>query len=79
MSETQTSHEPAPDELARESADPAHHPDDTDGHDDHAHAGEALGPVDVRAWGALLLGVAAGLLVALCLVITTTLLAPAVS
>jgi hypothetical protein len=90
MSETETSHEPTPDELARESTPAGHHPGDiageahgpddhgdTDGHDDHAHAGEALGPVDVRAWGALALGVAAGLLVVLCLVITTTLLAPA--
>lgn len=64
MSTTQTSHEPSPDEVDHAT---------TDGHDDHA--GEALGPVDVRAWGALILGVAAGLVVALCLVITTTLLA----
>ena len=67
MSTTQTSHEPSPDELANATAD---------GHDDrHGHGGEALGPVDVQAWGALILGVAAGLVVALCLVITTTLLA----
>ena len=55
-----------------------HGPDDhgeTDGHDDHAHAEEALGPVDVQAWGALILGIAAGLLVVLCLVITTRVLA----
>lgn len=65
MSTTQTSHEPGPDELDNAT---------TDGHD-AAHGGEALGPVDVRAWGALILGVAAGLVVALCLVITTTLLA----
>jgi ABC-type nickel/cobalt efflux system permease component RcnA len=67
MSTTQASHEPSPDEVDHAT---------TDGHDaDHAHDGEALGPVDVRAWGALLLGVAAGLVIALCLVITTTLLA----
>ena len=41
--------------------------------DEHGHAGEALGPIDVRAWGALVIGVAAGLLVVLCLVITISL------
>ncbi len=35
------------------------------GHDDHAHAdGEALGCVDVTAWGAGAVGIAAGLIVA---------------
>ena len=43
---------------------------DTHGHDDHAHAEEALGPVDVAAWGAFAVGIAAGLLVTLCLVLT---------
>ncbi len=38
------------------------------GHDDHAHgSGEALGPIDVAAWGAGVLGIAGGLIVALCL------------
>ena len=82
MSTTQTSHEPSPAELDAHA--PAPHPSDAhaatghggDDHDDeHGHGGEALGPIDVRAWGALLLGIAAGLLVVLCLVITTTLLA----
>jgi hypothetical protein len=41
---------------------------DTHGHDDHAHGGDALGPVDVRAWGALLAGIALGLIVVLALV-----------
>jgi hypothetical protein len=80
---TQTSHEPTPDELEHAGTDRGHHPGDladephgpddhgeTHGHDDHAHAGEALGPVDVQAWGALVLGLAAGLVVALCLVIS---------
>jgi hypothetical protein len=72
---TQTSHEPTPDELeGHATTDPSHHPGDVAGEphgpDDHAHAGEALGPVDVQAWGALVLGVAAGLVVALCLVIS---------
>jgi hypothetical protein len=89
MSKTQPDHEPGPDEPGHapaahglhhpgDLADEAHGPDDhgeTHGHDDHAHAADALGPVDVRAWSALAIGVGAGLLVALCLIITTTLLA----
>ena len=80
---SQTSHEPTPDELEHAGTDRGHHPGDvageahgpddhgeTHGHDDHAHGADALGPVDVQAWGALALGVAAGLLVAACLVIT---------
>ncbi|HEY3163667.1 MAG TPA: hypothetical protein VGJ71_04870 [Candidatus Limnocylindrales bacterium] len=84
-------HEPSPDELAHATTGPElHHPGDladephgaddhgeTHGHDDHAHGAEALGPVDVMAWGALVVGVAAGLAVALCLVIATSLLTPA--
>jgi hypothetical protein len=72
MSQTHTTHEPGPDELAHVATDDA----PTDGHDDHPD-GERLGPVDVRAWGALGLGVAAGLLVAFCLLITTALLGTA--
>lgn len=35
-----------------------------DGDDDHAHGtGEALGPLDPRAWGAAALGIALGLAV----------------
>lgn len=80
---TETHHEPTPDELEHAGTDRGDHPGDisgethgaddhgeTDGHDDHAHGAEALGPVDVQAWGALVLGIAAGLVVALCLVIT---------
>ncbi|MEO7229308.1 MAG: hypothetical protein ABIZ30_01805 [Candidatus Limnocylindrales bacterium] len=38
------------------------------GHDDHAHGdGEALGPIDGTSWGAGLVGIAAGLVVALVL------------
>lgn len=33
------------------------------GHDDHAHGGDALGPVDVQAWTAALVGIALGLVV----------------
>ena len=90
MSDTQTSHEPSPDELEHGSADRGHHPGDvaaeahgpddhgdTDGHDDHAHGGETLGPIDVQAWGAFAIGVGAGLLVVLCLVVSLALLTPA--
>lgn len=86
MSTTQTGHEPSPDQLAGTASDRGHQPGDVPaeahgssdhgddhGHDDHAHGGEALGPVDARAWGALALGVAAGLVIALILVISTAL------
>jgi hypothetical protein len=45
----------------------------THGHDDHAHVAEAeaLGPVDVLAWGAGGLGIAAGLAVAVALALST--------
>ena len=36
---------------------------DTHGHDDHAHGGETLGPVNLQAWGAALVGIALGLVV----------------
>lgn len=90
MSTSQTSHEPTPDELHHAGTERRAHPGDvtgethgsddhgdTDGHDDHAHAdGEDLGPVDVERWGMFALGLAAGLLVAACLVITANLSAP---
>lgn len=89
---TETSHEPTSSELHRTEGREQHRPGDlpgeahgaddhgTDhGHDDHAHAGEALGPVDTARWGAFILGLAAGLLVALCLVLTVVVLgSPAV-
>ena len=38
---------------------------DGHGHDDHGHAdGDALGSVDLRAWGAGALGIVGGLIVA---------------
>jgi len=44
----------------------------THGHDDHAHgADEALGPLDLRAWGAGALGIVLGLLVVGALLIAT--------
>jgi hypothetical protein len=44
----------------------SHHEDGHGGgHDDgHGHDAEPLGPIDVKAWGAGILGVASGLLVA---------------
>jgi hypothetical protein len=44
---------------------------DDHGHDDHAHAEEPLGPINFAAWGAGLLGVVAGLIVAGCFVLAT--------
>jgi hypothetical protein len=84
---TETSHEPTPDELAHAERGELHHPGDlageahgpddhgdTHGHDDHAHASDALGPIDTVAWGAFALGIGAGLLVALCLVLTVAII-----
>jgi hypothetical protein len=45
---------------------------DGHGHDDHAHAEEALGPVDTAAWGAGIVGVAVGILIAVCFVLATS-------
>jgi len=44
---------------------------DEHGHDDHAHGEEALGPIDVPAWGAGILGVALGLAVAVAFMLAT--------
>ena len=45
---------------------------DDHGHDDHAHAEDALGPIDVAAWGAGVVGVAVGLAIALCFALATS-------
>jgi hypothetical protein len=77
-------HVPSPHEAAHADGGELHHPGDlaaeahgagdhgeTHGHDDHAHGGEeALGPVDVAAWTAFAVGIGAGLLIVLCLVLT---------
>ncbi len=56
---------------------PAHEPDDAGhghaGHDEHGDHAETLGPIDWRAWGAGLLGVGAGVVVAACLYLSTSL------
>jgi hypothetical protein len=51
--------------------DAAHHTAAVDDHDDHDHVGEALGPIDVGAWGAGILGAALGLVIALCFALAT--------
>jgi hypothetical protein len=53
--------------AAHPSGDQGHH---ADAHgDDHGH-GDALGPIDWRAWGAAVLGVASGLLVVAVMLVT---------
>ena len=44
---------------------------DADGHDDHGHESEALGPIDVVAWGSFALGIGLGLAVAFCIALAT--------
>jgi hypothetical protein len=44
---------------------------DEHGHYDHGHESEAIGPVDVYAWGAFVLGTGLGLAVALCIALAT--------
>lgn len=50
--------------------DPAH-PATDHGQDDHGHGEEALGPIDITMWGVGILGVALGLLVAICAAFAT--------
>ena len=63
------------DQPGHEGAVAHHDPDDhgdEHGHDDHAHGeGEYLGPIDVIAWGAGVLGVVLGLAVALAFALST--------
>ena len=58
-----------PGDVAGEAPGPDDH-GTTHGQDDHAHPGEALGPVDTAMWGAFAVGIAAAMLVVLCLVLT---------
>lgn len=64
-------------ETTHDDHPPAHEPDDAEhghgGHDEHGAHGPTLGPVDWFAWGAGILGVGAGLVVAFCLYVTTSL------
>jgi hypothetical protein len=41
------------------------------GHDDHAHGGDALGPLDRMAWGMAALGILLGLVVAIAFLLAT--------
>ena len=41
------------------------------GHDDHAHAADDLGPIDLPAWGAGVLGVVLGLAVVVAIAIAS--------
>jgi hypothetical protein len=49
---------------------------DDHGHDDHAHGEEPLGPIDVPAWGAGLVGVLLGLAVVAAFVLATGTITP---
>ena len=56
----ETGHDPAELHHPGDIADEPHGTDDhgeDHGHDDHAHGPDALGPVDLRLWGAFGLGV----------------------
>lgn len=45
---------------------------DDHGHDDHAHGEEPLGPIDVAAWGAGIVGVAIAVVIAACFALATS-------
>lgn len=51
--------------------DPTDHGDDH-GHADHGHAEAPLGPIDVAAWGAGIVGVAIAVVVAACFALATS-------
>jgi hypothetical protein len=71
MSETTSADHP-PIHEADESGH-VHGHEEHDGHDEHADNGVPLGPIDWAAWGAGVLGAAAGLAVAVCLYVATSL------
>jgi hypothetical protein len=63
-------------ETTHDDHPPVPEPDDTGGghgNAEHEEHGNAAGPIDWRAWGAGLLGVGAGLAVAVCLYAATAL------
>ena len=76
-------HEPAAEQAEATGTETHHEPhggamphgaaDDIAAHGEEDHAPTALGPIDVEAWLAAALGVALGLVVALCLVIAVSL------
>ena len=68
-------HEPAGGDRVGQDAHRAaggHAASDAHGSDSHDAHGEALGPVNVRAWGAGVLGILLGLVVVACLAIATS-------
>jgi len=65
MSERPMPH--AADGMVGEHGKPDDHGDEH-GHDDHGHGAEALGPIDLQAWGMAGLGVVLGLVVVLALI-----------
>ena len=44
----------------------------TEGKDDHGHDVSALGPIDLAAWGAGILGVAISVVMAICFAMATS-------
>jgi hypothetical protein len=42
---------------------------DDGGHADHGHGSDALGPIDIERWGAFVVGIGLGLVVALCIAV----------
>jgi hypothetical protein len=65
MSERPDPH--AADGMVGEHGKPDDH-GDGHGHDDHGHGGDALGPIDLPAWGAAILGTALGGVVVVALI-----------
>ena len=51
--------------------DPSDHGNEH-GHDDHAHGAEALGPLDIWAWGAGVLGLGIAVAIAVCFALATS-------
>ncbi len=64
-------------ETTHDDHPPAHEPDDAGhghaGHDEHGDHASALGPINWAAWGAGLVGVGAGIAIAVCLYVATSL------
>jgi hypothetical protein len=83
MTEPRDAHDPAVEAAEATGTETHHEPhggamphgaaDDIADHGEDDHAAMALGPIDVEAWLAGALGVALGLVVAVCLVIAVSL------
>jgi hypothetical protein len=72
------SHDQHHDDVPGHAGAVAHHETtdhgDDHGHDDHAHADEeALGPIDLAAWGAGIVGLLIGVAIAFCFALATSL------